>query len=263
MVSGARARDIWVVDLERGSLSRLTFGGADSDPVWTPDGRRIAYASEAERPHQCDLYWVAADGSDEPQLLLSTETKAFPTSISPDGRFLAFSRREAETRADIWILSLEGEHEPKPLLHARFNEFGAKFSPDGRWIAYVSDESGREEVYVRAFPGPGGKVQISTSGGTSPVWSPGGRGLFFRSGQALLAVNVSPGDTLRPSVPRVLFQGAFEEFGDMYNSCNYDVSPDGHRFLMIRNEEEVAATRIDIVLDWFEELKARLPARGA
>jgi len=168
--------------------------------VWTRDGRRLAYA-------RCNLnlngvppgiYWKPADGSGPEERLLATDRPSWPFSWSPDGRVLAFmdldSRKQSSadyTRSDIWWLSVDDRTKPHPFLQTKFWEGAPVLSPDGHWLAYVSDESGRYEIYVRPFPGPGGKWQISTDGGNEPVWPAKGHEIFFRSRDAMMAVEVT------------------------------------------------------------------------
>jgi eukaryotic-like serine/threonine-protein kinase len=146
----------------------------------------------------------------------------------------------------------------EPFLQTPFNEGAARFSPDGRWLAYVSDESGGFEIYVQPYPGPGGKWQISTGGGSEPVWNPNGRELFYRSGDKMMAVDITTQLSFAAGKPRMLFDGHYEP--PPFPIANYDVSPDGQRFLMLKpSEQEAAPTQINVVLNWFEELKRRVP----
>ena len=141
----------------------------------------------------------------------------------------------------------------------RFDEAEPRFSPDGRWLAYMSDESGRYEIYVQSYPGPGGKWQISTEGGTEPVWNPNGRELFYRSGDKMMAVEIATRPGFAVGTPRMLFEGRYE--APPFPIVNYDVSLDGQRFLMLKPSEEAASapTQINVVLNWFEELKQKVP----
>ena len=248
--------DVWIQEISRGTLARLTFeAGEDETPVWTPDGRRVTYAADRSGQPR-GVYWKAADGSGTEERLLASDSHPHVNSWSPDGRFLVFTDFHAVTRGDIWVLPLEGKRTPRPFLKTPFNERAARFSPDGRWLAYVSNESGRDDVYVLPFPGPGGKWQISTSGGTEPVWSRGGE-LFYRSGEKMMAVSVVFGETFSSENPRLLFEGRFvpTRRGD----AGYDVSPDGQRFLLVKRVQESVPTQLNVVLNWFEELKRRVP----
>jgi Tol biopolymer transport system component len=179
-------------------------------------------------------------------------------SWSPDGQLLAFVEVNPTTGYDIWVLRLS-DRKAQPFLRTPFNESAPRFSPDGRWLAYVSDESGHWEIYVQPYPGPGGKWQISTEGGTEPTWNPNGHELFYRSGDKMMVVEIATQPSFTVGKPRVLFEGRYEP--SPATSPNYDVSPDGQRFLMFKTAEasEATPTQINVVLNWFEELKRRVP----
>jgi eukaryotic-like serine/threonine-protein kinase len=246
--------DIWVLDLDRGSLTRLTSDAAiDLRPTWTPDGERVTFGSNQAGP--MDLYWTKADGSEPEKALLAAPLAQQPTSWSPDGRHLAYSEEDPNTGFDLWVLTLGGPR--TPFLRTAFDERGASFSRDGRWLAYTSNESARDEIYVRPFPGPGPKWQISTGGGSEPVWARNGEELFYRSGDKMMAVAVSTTPPFQVQKPRVLFEGEYARPDPM---TSYDVTPDG-RFVMVRGETQSSApSPLHVVLNWFEELKARVPA---
>jgi hypothetical protein len=176
-----------------------------------------------------------------------------PTSWSPDGRTIAFTETNPETEIDIWTLGLN-DGNVRPFLKTPSNEAAPRFSPGGHWIAYVSDETGRFEVYVRPYPGPGGKWQISTAGATEPVWSPTGRELFYRSGNRMMTVPVTLAPEFSAGKPVTMFEGLW--LPNPANVADYDVSPDGQRFLMLKPaDEDQGARQIVIVQNWFEELK--------
>jgi hypothetical protein len=174
-----------------------------------------------------------------------------PTSWSPDGQTLAF--HQATGGHDIWMLPLNGE--ATSFLATSFSELSAVFSPDGRWLAYVSEESGRSEVYVQAYPGPGGKWSISIEGGDEPMWSPNGTELFYRQGNKMMAVSVKTVPTFTAGKPTLLFERKYVT--GLKQPSNYDVSLDGQRFLMMK--EEGRGPQINVVLNWFEELKRLVP----
>jgi eukaryotic-like serine/threonine-protein kinase len=238
-------------------MTRLTFEGNENlNGVWTPDGKRIAFASTKEGPR--NIYWQRADGSGGLEQLTTSENTQVPMSWSPDGQLLSFFEVNPTTGYDIWVLRLS-DRKALPFLRTPFNESVPRFSPDGRWLAYISNESGRYEIYVQPYPGPGGKWQISTEGGTEPTWNPNGRELFYRSGDKMMAVEIATQPSFSASKPRVLFEGRYEP--SPATSPNYSVSPDGQRFLMLKSAEQEAAapTQINVVLNWFEELKRRVP----
>jgi Tol biopolymer transport system component len=250
---------VWLYNLSRETLTRLTFeGNGNSYPVWTPDGKRIAFQSKKEEPSgPLKIFWQLADGSGGPERLTTSEDTQAPLSWSPDGQLLAFIEINPTTGYDIWVLRL-GDHKAQPFLRTPFNESVPRFSPDGRWLAYISDESGRYEIYVQPYPGPGGKSQISTDGGTEPVWNPNGRELFYRIGDKMMAVDIATQPSFTAGKPRMLFEGQYVPTPATFP--NYDVSPDGQRFLMLKPiEQAVGPTQINVVLNWFEELKRRVP----
>jgi eukaryotic-like serine/threonine-protein kinase len=190
--------------------------------------------------------------------LRAGETTHGPMSWSPDGQLLAFIEVNPTTGYDIWVVR-PGDHKAQPFLRTPFTESAPRFSPDGRWLAYISNESGRYEVSVQPYPGPGGKWQISTEGGTEPAWNPNGRELFYRSGEKMMAVVIATQPSFAAGKPQVLFEGRYEP--SPATSPNYDVSPDGQRFLMLKPAEasEAAPTQINVVLNWFKELKRQVP----
>src|SRR6266403_1755963 len=247
---------VWLHDLSRETLTRFTFeGNRNLNSVWTPDGKGIAYLSNKDGAG--NIYWQRADGSGGLERLTSSEYTQVPMSWSPDGQLLAFMENNPTTGYDIWVLRLS-DRKAQPFLRP-FNESVPRFSPDGRWLTYVSNESGRYEIYVQPYPGPGGKWQISTEGGTEPTWNPNGSELFYRSGNKMMAVETTTRPSFTASKPRVLFEGRYEP--SPATTPNYDVSPDGQRFLMLKpNQQEASApTQINVVLNWFEELKRRVP----
>jgi serine/threonine-protein kinase len=242
---------VWIHDFDRGSRTRVTKGSS-STPIWSTDGKQITFASRTSGTWS--LSSRSADGSGETETLLDRERSQFPMAWSPDGQTLAYYDYGLTTGRDIWMRSA-GE-EPTPFLVTRFNEGMLRFSPDGRYVAYVSDESGQQEVYVQPYPGPGERTIVSTDGGREPVWSRDGRELFYRNGDRMMAVPVRTGDTFTAGKPALLFSGryAFDLLHD------FDVSPDGRRFLMIQEDEEASRPRFHIVLNWFSELERLAPA---
>ena len=248
---------VWLHDLSRETLTRFTFeGNRNLNSAWTPDGKRIAFLSNKEGPQ--NIFWQLADGSGGLERLTNGEYAQVPMSWSPDGQLLAFMENNPTTGYDIWVLRL-ADRKAQPFLRTPFNESVPRFSPDGRWLAYISNESSRYEVYAQPYPGPGGKWQISTEGGTEPTWNSNGRELFYRSGDKMMAVDIATQPSFAAGKPRVLFEGRYVP--TPATSPNYDVSPDGQRFLMLKpNEQEASApTQINVVLNWFEELKRRVP----
>jgi Tol biopolymer transport system component len=250
-------QDVWVHETARGTLTRLTFGeGTEKFPLWTPDGRRLIFQSEQPI---FDLYSKPADGSVREEALLTSQYDKQPSSFSPDGRVLAYVEANPDTLGDIWLLPLEGERKPQPFLRTQFDEKFPAFSPDGRWLAYQSNESGRTEIYVQEYPGPGAKQQVSIEGGTEPVWARSGRELFYRNGDKMMAVEIRTSPAFQAAKPHLLFEGEYEHFR---NELSFDVTPDGQRFLMVKTPPEFAPRQINVVLNWFDELRRRVATRG-
>jgi serine/threonine-protein kinase len=247
---------VWVYDTRRDALTRLTFeGGVNLLGAWTPDGKRIAFSSTRAGPQ--NPFWQPADGSGTPERLLTSENVTSPTSFSPDGQTMLLVDVSPESGFDIAGLRLS-DRKAEPYLRTRFFEGGATFSPDGRWVAFTSDEPGRHEVFVQPYPGPGGKWQVSTDGGAEPVWNPNGKELFFRGGNKMMVVDVTIGSAFSAGKPRMLFEA--EYVPTPASLANYDVSADGQRFLMLKpGDQAQAVTQINVVTNWAEELKRRLP----
>ena len=249
----------WIYDTSRETVTRLTFAGAQNDgPVWTPDGTRVAVRSTREGSPG-GIFWQMADGSGgDERLSTAVQVSDLPMSFSPDGQLLAFGRPDPKTQRDIWVLSVKDRTQRKLFLGTPATEGAARFSPDGRWIAYVSDESGRPEIYVQPYPGPGGKWQISVDGGIEPAWNPNGRELFYRSGDKMMAVAVTTQPMFTAGRPTMLFEGTYLASTFPLTGVTYDVTRDGQRFLMVK-DQAASATQINVVVNWFEELKLLVP----
>ncbi|HYT69255.1 MAG TPA: protein kinase [Vicinamibacterales bacterium] len=253
--------DFYLYDFERTVLSKITTDGLSHDPVWSPDGARLAFRSW--QAGGMTMWWMRTDRSGSPQRLDPSGTRQSPVSFSPDGKFLAFDQKDPETREDAWVLPLDGG-KPQRVAQTKFGEGSMKFSPDGRWVAYSSNESGRPEIYVQAFPGPGMKLQISNGGGTDPVWRRSGGELYYRAESKMMVVSVTTSPQFKASAPKQLWEGAYSQGTGSscgmpgVSSSNYDVSADGQRFLMVRDDDESAvATKIVVVLNWVQQLKAK------
>ena len=245
--------DTWVYDILHETLTRLTFEGGTL-PLWTPEGKRITFQST--RFGTRNLFWKAADGTGAAEPLLASDIPRTPHSWSPDGKLLAFTEVNPSTNVDIWMLPLEGERKPEVFLRTPFSETGAVFSPDGHWLAYRSNESGRQEIYVQPYPPTGGRWQISTEGGEEAVWASSGRELFYRNGGTMMmAVDITTEPTFTHGTPQLLFEGQFARYGPR---AAYDVTSDGQRFVMIKPAEG-NADQINVILNWFEELKRLVP----
>ena len=246
---------VWVYELARDTMTRFTFEGSlNTAPLWTPDGSRIAFTSNKDGPQS--VFWQKADGSGGLEKLTSSEHPRFPTSWSADGQLLSFGEVAPTTGFDIWVLDMK-DRKAVPFLRTPFYEVGS-FSPDGRWLAYVSNESGRYEVYVQPYPGPGGKWQISTDGGMNARWDANGRELTYRNGDKVMAVAITTQPAFSAGKPKMLFEGPYMPPSPA--NSYYDVSADGQRFLMLKPTEQAqTATQIVVVQNWFEELKQKVP----
>jgi serine/threonine-protein kinase len=258
--------DIWIWDIVRETMTRLTLNeGANTDPLWTLDGKRIVYTSSRENIFGMgDIYWKAADGTGEVEKLASSPGRGlFPRSWSRDGKNLVlWEWTLSPMQSDIGLLSMEGDHVRKPLFQENYWKKDPRISHDGKWMAYASSESGKYEVYVRPFPDVNkGKWQVSTSGGNSPLWSSDDRELFYRSGDEAMAVPVETEPDFKPGKATVLFRGTFPGYPgvDSPDFTYWDISPDGKRFLMLKPSAAEARRKINIVLNWLEELKQRVP----
>jgi serine/threonine-protein kinase len=256
--TGNRPVRIWMQDLSTGRQAQLPFEGLTSQfPVWTHDGKRILYRNTWEGTR--NIYWRAVDGSGPEDRLTTGDHIQSPQAITPDGKLLAYVDIDPLTSQDIWILPLDGERKPRPFVRTRFQEISAAFSPDGQWLAYASNESGRFEVYVQPFPGPGGKWQISSDGGQEAAWNPRGGELFYRSGAKMMAVQAAIEPTFRAGTPQLLFE---EQYVSRGGTRSYDVARDGQRFLMIKpGEQDGGATQINVVLNWHQELLQKVPVK--
>ena len=270
------SQGIWVYDLQRDTLSRLTFGDTISMvPVWTPDGSRIIYSS-AGGILSPNLFWIKSDGTGTPERLTESPMQQLSYSISRDGKFLAFDQLESgasKTGRDIWTLSLDGSDKPgwKPpqpqvFLNTPARESEPSFSPDGRWIAYSSDDTGPNEIYVRPFPGPGGKWQISSGGGVIPKWSEDGKQLFFRTlnqPYKMMFVNYrAVGGAFQNDKPQEWSPGTFENRGP--TTWSSDLAPDGKRFVVLSTPESIANStakndKFILILNAFDDLRRKTP----
>jgi Tol biopolymer transport system component len=245
-------------------MTRVTAEGRNSRAIWAPDGRHVTFASSTAGPEQVVSMAANGSGTAEPMPAFGE-----PSSWSPDGRVLAFLRTGGSTDGPNSVgLLFAGASESHRLTTSRFTEAYPEFSPDGRWIAYTSNETSRPEVYAQAYPGPGERQQISNNGGTQPAWAGNGREIFYTEIDAktqrtrMMSVPATPGAQLAAGLPRVLFEGTFRS---QANTRGYDVTPDGRRFLMVKPKPRPPSpvTQLVLVLNWFEELKAKVPAGGA
>jgi serine/threonine-protein kinase len=243
-VAASRLGDIWIVELDRGVVSRFTFDPAqDTFPVWSPDGSRIVFASN--RAGRKGLYQKATNSSTGEELLLAVPQLASIDSWSADGRFILYTSVDEKSKSVVWMLPTEGDRKPS-MLAAAFSRSEPRISPDTRWLAYVSDESGNDEVYIEAFPPGGAKWQVSLNGGARPVWRSDGRELFyFSKDRRLTSVAIGAvAASLQISSPRPLFgiqQGRYEVSRDL--------------FLMSSPVEDEPPVPIHVVVNWPNEIR--------
>ena len=253
-----RTTDVWVMDINTGNSTRLTSDGMSSSPVWSPDGKQILFSGGLGRTK---MQSVAADGSGSIKQLYMAKTSTRPASWSQDGRWLT-SLDYYNPLFQIWIRPMSGPGESKRFIDSKFTLGDAALSPDARWIAYGSTESGSNEVYVEAFPNGGEKHRISSQGGFNPAWARNGRELYYfesREGDdTFMAVDLVLDGAVRFGAPHALFAGHWDITTP---SRNYDVTPDG-RFILSRSKfpQEPPVTKVNVVLNWFQELRQRAPA---
>ena len=246
---------LWTYDLTRGTLARITFDEDTHDPLWDPSGDTVLFSGGQDpmRP----LERVTADGSGGPQTVIEGDRSFRAASWSADGRLLALGVRGEDLNNDIWVLDTASGSEPKPFLDSRFSERFPAFSPDGAWLAYSSDESGRWEVYVRPYPGPGGRIQVSNEGGVEPRWKGDGSELYFRGNDKMIAVSVTRNNGLSFGRPHPLFDDVFVGSSKISPDVHtYDVTPDGSRFVMIEYEDEgILNPDLRVAIGWRDSLK--------
>jgi len=272
-IDDASRRDIWTYDIERDTLTRLTFGGMWNEmPVWTPDGQRIVYSVLGSNDIP-NLYWKRADGAGDAQRLTESKAAQYAGSWSPDGKTLAFYAIDQGTKTgfDLYTMTMEGDEksgwkpgEPKLFLGTPALEVRPMFSPDGRWLAYMSNESGTMEIYVRPFPGPGGKWQISSGGGYDPQWSRTSKELYYRTNdqKIMVARFTATGDSFQADKPVLWSEGQFAARGT--TAINFALHPDGKRFAVLKTpggETEQQFNKVVFVFNFFDELGRKAPTK--
>ena len=242
--------DLWVRDLARGTMTRVTFEGDNHDPAWGPGPERISFAVQNESARSvASKPW---DGTGPVEPVAPSDDSRLAPSWSADGRLLAFVD-ETAGGDDVWVQ--EAGSAPRAFLNTEFNETSPAVSPDGRFIAYSSDESGRPEVYVRPWPGPGNRYQVSTAGGTGALWSKDGRTLYYAEGDAMMEVGIATAPAFQAAQPVKLFTGKF----GWARPGNYDVTADGSRFVMVEMLRGAEAPDLRVVTNWLGEVRAKLP----
>ena len=254
-------QDLWIWDLARETLRRLTFDpDVDIYPVWTPNSQRVAFTSG--RAGSRNLFWKAADGTGTVERLTDNPNRQYPHAFSPDGAQFVIRVNNPETLFDLAVLSMEGDRPTELILATESNELNPELSPNGRWLAYESDASGQYEIYVRPFPDVNqGLERISTDGGTQPLWGPNAQELFYRSNAGLMVVPIETEPNFAAGTPEVAVEN---QYYISQAARSYDIAPDGQRFLFIKEgtgqtTEGQSGPQLILVQNWFEEVKRLVP----
>ena len=250
--------NIWTYDIQTSAFTPLTLQANNSMPVWTLGGTRMAFASN--KMGAWNLFWKPADGTGADDRLTTSEQPQAPHAWSATARSLVYVEQSPTTGRDIWMVPVDGDRTPRAIVQSTSNETGPAVSTDGRWLAYVSDETGRDEVFVISLTsGPGTRAaRISPDGGTEPLWSREGNEIFYRVGDRMMASSFRTAPAVQAGPPELLFEGAYQKGRDSRPA--YDVSADGRRFLMVRtNDGNSSPAGFQVVLEWFGELRRRVP----
>jgi serine/threonine protein kinase/dipeptidyl aminopeptidase/acylaminoacyl peptidase len=258
----SRTNDVWVYDTVRGAPTRLTFKGNNWPAIWSPDGKRVLFASDESGVK--NLYLANADGSGPVERLTTSDYDQVPSSWSAQNNTIAFLQFQNDVGSQIWVLPMDGDRKPKLFIESRVALRYPEFSPDGRWIAYVSPESGTFQVYVQPYPGPGEKHRVSSDEGTQPIWSANGREILFRgNAQQFFAASITSFSPFQTEAPRLVYAEKSAGYSSTTPIRSWDATSDGQRFMVTRDEEskDKPVTQLQIVLNWTEELKRRVPAK--
>jgi serine/threonine-protein kinase len=255
----AGSQDIWVGDLARNTFTRISFSGNTATPVWSADGKTLYYSFIDPKGGRASIMRKPADGSRDEEQVVSVDARAYLQAVSRDETSAIVNFTPKGGIGDIVRVGLSADAKPEPLVATKFDELESSLSPDGRWLAYVSDETGRFEIYVRDLSPNGARWQLSTLGGEEPHWSADGRELYYRNGTMLMMVSVAGKETLEPKTPVVLFTGLHDLRSD--TGLSYDVDSKGRGFLMVRLSEENTTSSIIVILNWFDELRRLMAGR--
>ena len=246
--AGSTTNDIWLYDLRSEQLSRLTFDSSSAVAAWAPDGRHLVYAGRGRT-----VLRIPTDGSGVPETLLVRQSGAVELELAGDGKTLAMRQTATGTSRDVWVGSLDSAKADRPLLRTPFNERAIALSPDGKWLAYVSNEAGSDELFVRRLEEGSGRWRVPRGGAGEPRWGPGGRELFFRVGDTVMATVMTPGPEPGFSAARTVLVGRFVSD---FLKVVWDISRDGRRFVFTRNQSEADTPAITVMLHWFDRLRA-------
>jgi Tol biopolymer transport system component/tRNA A-37 threonylcarbamoyl transferase component Bud32 len=246
--AGVTTNDIWLYDLRSEQMSRLTFDSSSAVPAWTPDGRHLVYVGRGRT-----VLRIPTDGSGVPETLTVRQSSPGELELARDGKTFAFRQTTAATTRDVWFGSLDSSWAERPLLRTPFNERSIALSPDGKWLAYVSNEAGSDELFVRRLEEGGGRWRVPRGGAGEPRWGPGGRELFFRVADTVMAMAMTPGPEPGFSAARTVLVGRF--ISETFRTV-WDISPDGRRFVFTRNQGDVDTPAMTVLLHWFDRLRA-------
>jgi eukaryotic-like serine/threonine-protein kinase len=243
--------DLWIYELASNRRNRLSFDGGGMFPLWDPAGGRMVFSSRLNGGSS-QIVMKTLNGTAPDTPIITPRGTNYPLSWSPDGRSVAAVSVDPDTSSDIWVLTLEPSPTWRPFVKTQFRDGAPTFSHDSRLIAYASDSTGRSEIYVRPAPG-GNEVAVSTEGGTEPLFARNTPTLFYRHGDEMLAVDITAGPPISVGPPRVIFKRRYNGSDGVWP--NYDVTPDGRRLLMVRSSRQEAPSRVNIVLNWLDDLK--------
>ncbi len=244
--------DIWIFDVTRKTLSKLTFGGLNRTPLWSPDGKTIAF-SKRTKDGKTGIFTKPYDGSGDETEIYSADNRLYLNFWSRDGKYLMIDYLSQNAQSDLLVLPLTGDKKPWKYLDSKKDEYESSISPDGKWIAYLTDESGSYQIYVRSFPNKEGKWQISTDVAEEPRWAPDGKMMYYRKNSQIMAVPVSTATTFSAGIPTVLFNG-FPAM-NVDSGISYDITADGKCFITTQPVRGTSYKNIAVVLHWIDEIK--------
>jgi len=259
IVGSSGSGDVWVYDFTRAISTRLTFTTRNAAPIWSADSKSVFYSELNAQATKTTIMRKPADGSRDAVVVGSLDNSAYLKDFMRDGSAI-IDYQTNTSNGSILVMALTPNAAATPLVATQFNQYAAALSPDGRWLAYQSSESGRPEIYVRDLSGPGGRWQVTSDGGEEPRWSHDGRELFYRNNDTFMSVTISTSPSFQAAMPQKLFSGVYNLRSN--SGVSYDVDPKGGRFVMIRRaEESVTPPQVQVVVNWFDELRRLVPAK--